>query len=301
MMFESELRSAIQSAFLELYGKPLKDEAVVIQPTRKEFSGDLTLVVFGLAKLAGTSPDVVGQAMAEHLSRQVPELKSCNLVKGFLNMELHDAVWLSALSRWMHEPHPFQLTVANVNPAHPVLVEYSSPNTNKPLHLGHIRNNLLGYSVAELLSAAGTPVKKVNLVNDRGIHICKSMLAWMKRGNGETPESSGIKGDHLVGKYYVEFDRMYKSEVETCMAGGMTEEEAKRDAPVMIEARELLRKWEAGDAETVALWKTMNSWVSISIRSTMSRTCTCWANPLCRKGSTRVCFTARRMDLYGLI
>ncbi|MFN5356510.1 MAG: arginine--tRNA ligase [Bacteroidota bacterium] len=271
MMFESLIRPAVQAAFHELYGKHLGDDAVVLQSTRKEFSGDLTLVVFGLAKLAGTSPDAVGKAIAEHLAICVPEVKACNLVKGFLNIELHDSAWMEALFTWMQEPEPHRTSSAAFDTSHPVLVEYSSPNTNKPLHLGHIRNNLLGFSVAELLKAVHTPVTKVNLINDRGIHICKSMLAWLKQGNGETPESSGMKGDHLVGKYYVEFDRMYKAEISQLTAEGKSEEEAKRDAPSMVEARELLLKWEAGDQPTVELWKKMNAWVYTGFESTYAR------------------------------
>lgn len=260
MLFESEIKSAVQSAFQNIYGKSVEDAAVVIQPTRKEFRGDLTVVVFGMAKVAGATPDAVGNSLAQQLASSAL-IESCNVVKGFLNIEIKNTAWLAQMSAAVEKQDFFNLLNPGSDSAHPVLVEYSSPNTNKPLHLGHIRNNLLGYSVAELLKASGQPVRKVNLVNDRGIHICKSMLAWLKKGNGETPETTGMKGDHLVGKYYVEFDRMYKAEMETMMATGITEEDAKKNAPVMQEAREMLRKWEAGDQETVALWKMMNDWV----------------------------------------
>lgn len=261
MVFEQEIKAAVAAAFERIYGQSIDPESLVCQATRKEFPGDLTLVVFGLAKIAGQAPDAVGKALSDALPGLSPAIRSCNVVKGFLNIELHDSFWLDRYSAVWADGSFFRHTRPESNPAHPVLVEYSSPNTNKPLHLGHIRNNLLGYSVAELLKAVGWPVMKVNLVNDRGIHICKSMLAWQKSGLGETPESGGLKGDHLVGKYYVEFDRMYKAEIDELMNSGVGEEVAKRDAPVMQEAREMLRKWESGDPEVMELWKKMNGWV----------------------------------------
>lgn len=261
MVFEHEIKGIVAGAFQGIYGKQLDPQQVVCQATRKEFPGDITVVVFGLAKTAGSSPDAVGKALAEALPALHPAIRACNVVKGFLNIELQEAFWLDMYSNALSGPSFLRHRRAEADPSQPVLVEYSSPNTNKPLHLGHIRNNLLGYSVAELLKAVGWPVMKVNLVNDRGIHICKSMLAWKKSGLDETPESGGLKGDHLVGKYYVEFDRMYKAEIDEMVGQGIGEEEAKRDAPCMLEAREMLRKWEAGDSEVMGLWKKMNGWV----------------------------------------
>ncbi|MFM1746291.1 MAG: hypothetical protein RLZZ630_2228, partial [Bacteroidota bacterium] len=261
MVFEQEIKAAVVQAFERIYGKSLDPQSVVCQSTRKEFPGDITVVVFGLAKMAGQSPDAVGKALGEALPDLNPAILACNLVKGFLNIELRNEFWVDYYKNTLGAPGFFLHHKADADSNRPVLVEYSSPNTNKPLHLGHIRNNLLGYSVAELLKAVGWPVMKVNLVNDRGIHICKSMLAWQKSGLGETPASGGLKGDHLVGKYYVEFDRMYKAQIDELVSRGIGEEDAKRDAPVMQEAREMLRKWESGDAEVIELWKKMNGWV----------------------------------------
>lgn len=261
MVFEQEIKAVVVQAFEKIYGKSLDPQSVVCQSTRKEFPGDITVVVFGLAKMAGQSPDAVGKALGEALPELNPAILACNLVKGFLNIELRNEFWVDYYKNTLGAPGFFLHHKADADSNRPVLVEYSSPNTNKPLHLGHIRNNLLGYSVAELLKAVGWPVMKVNLVNDRGIHICKSMLAWQKSGLGETPASGGLKGDHLVGKYYVEFDRMYKAQIDELVSRGIGEEDAKRDAPVMQEAREMLRKWESGDAEVIELWKKMNGWV----------------------------------------
>lgn len=261
MLFERELRDAVKRGFLQLYKIDLPPGDIAIQGTRKEFEGDLTVVVFNLAKLAGKSPEVIGNELSGWLSTNEVEVSSCNVVKGFLNVVVQPEAWLRIYADAAQDANYFERKADKSISAHPVLVEYSSPNTNKPLHLGHIRNNLVGYSVAELLKATGNPVKKVNLVNDRGIHICKSMLAWLKAGNNETPASSGMKGDHLVGKYYVAFDKMYKAEIDGLVAGGMSEEEAKKKAPSILEAQEMLRKWESNDAETVSLWKMMNSWV----------------------------------------
>lgn len=261
MLFASPVKNAVANAMQHLYKVKTDVNDITVQPTRKEFEGDLTVVVFPLAKAAGKSPQDVGSEIGNYLREHAAEVASYNVVKGFLNLVVNNSVWLSVFND-VAEDKSYGISepdAAFMNA--PVLVEYSSPNTNKPLHLGHVRNNLLGYSVAEILKATGNHVKKVNLVNDRGIHICKSMLAWKKNGNGETPESSGMKGDHLVGKYYVEFDKIYKEEVASLVTNGSTEEDAKKKAPVMLEAQEMLRKWEANDPETVALWKKMNDWV----------------------------------------
>ncbi|CDN32660.1 Arginyl-tRNA synthetase [Mucinivorans hirudinis] len=228
-----------------------------IQKTRKEFEGDYTLVTFPLLKLTKLSPEKTGEAIGEWLVKNCSQIKSYNVIKGFLNIELQPAVWLDTLTDIAGNPN---YGFANSN-GHTVMVEYSSPNTNKPLHLGHIRNNLLGYSVAKILEANGNNVLKVNLVNDRGIHICKSMIAWQRFGGGETPASSGMKGDHLVGKYYVEFDKAYKAQIKELIEGGMSEEQAKREAPIIRAAQEMLVKWEAREEEVYSLWETMNGWV----------------------------------------
>jgi arginyl-tRNA synthetase len=261
MLLASSIRNSVCAAMKHLYHAQTDINDITIQPTRKEFEGDLTVVVFNLAKLAGKSPQEVGDAVGNYLREHASEVAATNVVKGFLNVVIKDAVWLVLFNDAADDKSFGRKEADSSFVQAPVLVEYSSPNTNKPLHLGHVRNNLLGYSVAEILKATGNHVKKVNLVNDRGIHICKSMLAWQKNGNGETPESSGMKGDHLVGKYYVEFDRIYKDEIAALKEKGMSDEEAKKNAPVMLAAQDMLRKWEANDADTVALWEKMNSWV----------------------------------------
>lgn len=228
-----------------------------VQATRKEFEGDYTLVVFPLLRISKTTPENTGKAIGEYLKANVREIADYNVVKGFLNISLSTSYWNGLFKEIASAADYGQLPDSGKT----IMVEFSSPNTNKPLHLGHIRNNLLGASVANLLKANGHNVLKVNLVNDRGIHICKSMLAWLKRGNGETPETSGKKGDHLVGDYYVEFNNMYQQEVRELIAGGMPEDEAKKEAPSLKEAQNMLFKWEQGDPEIVALWKKMNGWV----------------------------------------
>ena len=247
----------IAAASIEaLYGAADSSQ-IQIQKTRKEFEGDYTLVTFPLLKLSRKAPEATANEIGEHIVANNPTISSYNVIKGFLNLSIAPAYWAER----------FAEEVANENygqaesSGRTIMIEYSSPNTNKPLHLGHIRNNLLGYSVAQILKANGHNVIKVNLVNDRGIHICKSMLAWQLYGGGETPASSGMKGDHLVGKYYVEFDKHYKAEVKELVAGGMSEEEAKKKAPIMLAAQEMLRKWEAKDEEVYSLWQTMNGWV----------------------------------------
>lgn len=244
-------------ALQELYGATLDASAINIQETRKEFEGQVTVVTFPFTRFSRKSPEQTGEELGAYLQQRVEAISSFNVIKGFLNLSLSDGYWFSQLETISQVPD-YGVLPKN---GQKVMVEYSSPNTNKPLHLGHVRNNLLGFSVSQLLAAAGYEVTKANLVNDRGIHICKSMLAWQKYGHGETPESSGLKGDKLVGNYYVLFDREYKKEIEQLKAEGHGEEEAKKKAPLMLEAQEMLRRWEAGDAAVIELWKEMNAWV----------------------------------------
>ena len=251
---EEFVSSVVARASQELYGT---SDNIQIQKTRKEFEGDYTVVVFPLLRASKKSPEATATELGEKIVATTPEIKSFNVIKGFLNLVVDASFWAQRFAEIVE--------AENYGMAEPsgrtIMIEYSSPNTNKPLHLGHIRNNLLGYSVATILKANGHNVIKVNLVNDRGIHICKSMLAWQLYGGGETPESSGMKGDHLVGKYYVEFDKHYKQQVKELVAEGLSEEEAKKRAPVMVAAQEMLRKWEAKDPEVYALWERMNGWV----------------------------------------
>ncbi|MGX1753032.1 arginine--tRNA ligase [Sphingobacterium sp. NPDC055346] len=240
-----------------LYGAEIPASQLALQETRKEFEGQITLVVFPVTRFSKKSPEVTGNEIGTYLKENIQEISDFNVIKGFLNLSFSDEYWIELLNKTIL-PDSFGKYPQN---GKKLMVEYSSPNTNKPLHLGHIRNNLLGYSVAEILKAYGYEVIKANLVNDRGIHICKSMLAWQKFGNGETPESAGLKGDHLVGKYYVVFDKEYKKEIDQLKQDGQTEDEAKKNAPLMKEAQVMLQKWEANDAEVINLWKTMNGWV----------------------------------------
>ena len=251
---EAFISTIVARATQELYGT---SDNIQIQKTRKEFEGDYTVVVFPLLKASRKSPEATATELGEKIVATTPEIKSFNVIKGFLNLVIDSSFW-SARFREIAEAKDFGMAEPS---GRTIMIEYSSPNTNKPLHLGHIRNNLLGYSVATILKANGHNVIKVNLVNDRGIHICKSMLAWQLYGGGETPETSGMKGDHLVGKYYVEFDKHYKQEVKELVAQGMAEDEAKKKAPIMLAAQEMLRKWEAKDEEVYSLWQTMNGWV----------------------------------------
>ncbi|QDW25034.1 arginine--tRNA ligase [Pedobacter sp. KBS0701] len=246
-----------QKAIFELYKEEVAESVINIQETRKEFEGQATIVVFPITKISKKSPEQTATEIGEYLVANVADITKFNVVKGFLNLSIAESYFLKQFNEEILSPD-FGVYAAN---GKKVMVEYSSPNTNKPLHLGHVRNNLLGYSVSELLKAYGYDVVKVNLVNDRGIHICKSMLAWQKWGNGETPESTGLKGDHLVGKYYVVFDKEYKKEIDALKAEGQTEDEAKKNAPLIKEAQQMLLKWEQGDEEVVLLWKTMNEWV----------------------------------------
>lgn len=256
MNIENFISDAVRHSVEALYG-PLEGEQIQIQKTRKEFAGDYTLVTFPLLRRSRKSPEATATEIGEYMKANVPDIKAFNVVKGFLNLELNDSFWASRFAEIAADDHFGEAPATGRT----VMIEYSSPNTNKPLHLGHIRNNLLGYSVAQILKANGHTVIKANLVNDRGIHICKSMLAWKLYGNGETPASTGMKGDHLVGKYYVEFDKHYKAQIKELMAQGQSEEEAKKNAPVMLQAQEMLRKWEAKDPEIYSLWQTMNGWV----------------------------------------
>jgi arginyl-tRNA synthetase len=252
MHFEKHLENVLIQAVEKRYGVILPQ--IDLQPTKKEFAGQITVVVFSMMRHIKGSPEQIGQDLGTYLVETLSEVASFNVVKGFLNLELSDEYWIAQLYQSALTPYPSGSRGAR-------LVEYSSPNTNKPLHLGHVRNNLLGYSVARILEAAGYQVYKTQIINDRGIHICKSMLAWKLFGEGVTPESSGLKGDKLVGRYYVAFDQAYKKEVEQAIAQGLSEEQAKQQAPILIAAQEMLRQWESGDPEVVALWKMMNSWV----------------------------------------
>lgn len=256
---ENSLKIAVIEAVKALYGKDAAESQIQIQKTKKEFEGDLTIVVFPLLKLAGKKPEDLANELGQYLADNWSNCKAFNVVKGFLNIVLKKSAITDMLLKINADPE-FGITPVTEK-SKKIVLEFSSPNTNKPLHLGHLRNNFLGDSISRILKAGGNNVIKVNLVNDRGIHICKSMLAWQKWGNGETPASSGMKGDHLIGKYYVEFDKHYKAEIKELMAQGMSEDDAKQKAPSIIEAHEMLQKWEQGDKDTVELWKTMNNWV----------------------------------------
>ena len=266
---EKQLLDAVYEAVKVLYGEQAANAELSLQKTRKEYVGDLTLVVFPLLKMSRKKPADTAEEIGKKLMEICPLVAECNAVNGFLNIKLSDTAWLSELAE-IDAAENFGFTVVSEN-SPLIMVEYSSPNTNKPLHLGHIRNNLLGYSLAKILEANGNKVVKTNIVNDRGIHICKSMVAWKRFAGGATPESTGIKGDHLVGDYYVAFDKEYKKEIAALVAEGKSEEEAKEAAPIMQEAREMLRLWEAGDAATRELWATMNQWVYDGFDETYKR------------------------------
>jgi arginyl-tRNA synthetase len=253
------IQQAVENAIVNLYGLAAPFPMLQLQKTKKEFKGHLTLVVFPLLKISKKNPEQTAQEIGEWLQANEPSIAGFNVVKGFLNLTIASAYWINRLNDINRQERYGTKDAEEHSPL--VMIEYSSPNTNKPLHLGHIRNNLLGYSLAEIMKANGYKVIKTNIVNDRGIHICKSMLAWKKWGNGETPQSSGKKGDHLIGDYYVKFDKEYKKELTALKASGLQEKEAERTSALMNEAREMLRRWEAGDSETVKLWETMNSWV----------------------------------------
>ena len=257
MTLQDTLSKHIKIAVKSIFNVEL--DSLEFQATRKEFAGDLTLVVFPLLRVIKGNPAIIGEQIGQYLLEKVEDVKGFNVVKGFLNIEISDSYYLEFFNT-IKEKETFGFVTPQPKDK-AVMVEYSSPNTNKPLHLGHIRNNLLGYSVSEIIKASGKKVYKTQIINDRGIHICKSMLAWKRFGHGETPESTGLKGDKLVGNYYVKFDQEYKKEIRDLIAKGHTEDEAKKQAPIIIDAQQMLQKWEAGDLETVALWEKMNSWV----------------------------------------
>ena len=255
----SKIQTAVLTAIQELYGQQVPEKMATLQKTRPEFEGNLTLVVFPFLKMSKKAPEQTAQEIGEWLKANCNTISDFNVVKGFLNLSISDTAWLDLLRQIDSDPHYGEKQAKDDSPL--VMIEYSSPNTNKPLHLGHVRNNLLGWSLAQIMEANGNKVVKTNIVNDRGIHICKSMLAWLKWGNGETPETSGKKGDHLIGDYYVAFDKHYREEVKELVAQGMDEEKAKQEAPLIKEAHEMLVKWEQNDPEVRALWKKMNDWV----------------------------------------
>jgi len=259
MKIEAQIMNAAIEAVKALYGQDVPEKMVQLQKTRSEFEGNLTLVVFPFLKISKKSPELTAQEIGQYLTDHCEAVASYNVVKGFLNLVVAPQVWLSMLTDIDADEQYGHKQATEESPL--VMIEYSSPNTNKPLHLGHVRNNLLGWSLAQIMQANGNKVVKTNIVNDRGIHICKSMLAWLKWGNGETPETSGKKGDHLIGDYYVAFDKHYREEVKELMAQGMDEEKAKQEAPLIKEAHEMLVKWENNDPEVRALWEKMNSWV----------------------------------------
>jgi len=259
MTIKDRITRVVCAAMNRISGQEIPEESIMLQNTRKEFEGDYTLVVFPYTRMLGKSPEETAAVIGEALVSELDEVESYNVIKGFLNINLSGSFWLDFLCREMGNEAFGRIPSAS---SRPVVVEYSSPNTNKPLHLGHVRNNLLGFALSRILEAAGHRVFMVNLVNDRGIHICKSMLAWMKFGQGETPRSSGKKGDKLVGDFYVRFESELQSQIKVMMASqGLNEEEARKSAPLMLEAQELLRKWEQKDPETVAVWEMMNNWV----------------------------------------
>lgn len=259
MNIESQIITSAQEAVSSLYGQQVPEKMVQLQKTRSEFEGNLTLVVFPFLKISKKNPEQTAQEIGQYLADHCEAVAGFNVVKGFLNLVIAPAAWLALLNDINANEHYGERQANENSPL--VMIEYSSPNTNKPLHLGHVRNNLLGWSLAQIMQANGNRVVKTNIVNDRGIHICKSMLAWLKYGNGETPETSGKKGDHLIGDYYVAFDKHYREEVKQLVESGMDEEQAKQEAPLIKEAHEMLVKWENNDSEVRALWQKMNNWV----------------------------------------
>ncbi len=263
------IRQLTLEAGPRLWGKSVPGELIQVQKTRKEFEGDFTVVVFPMVRLAGTSPEETGQQLGRYMTDHSEMISGYNVIKGFLNLSVSPLYWIRLMETDLRDPGYGTLPVTPDAPR--IMIEFSSPNTNKPLHLGHIRNNLLGQSVSRILESRGNQVRKVNLVNDRGIHICKSMLAWKESGREETPESTGIKGDHLVGDYYVAFDRAYKKEIETLVEKGIPRKEAEAGAPVLERAREMLRQWEAGDPGVHELWERMNQWVYEGFEETYRR------------------------------
>lgn len=269
MVIEQQITSAIVSGVKELYGADIETTQIQLGKTKKEFKGHLTLVVFPFLKISRKSPEQTAQALGEYLLKKEPAIAAFNVIKGFLNLTISSSCWIDLLNTINAQPEFGKKEITETSPL--VMIEYSSPNTNKPLHLGHVRNNLLGYSLAEIMKANGNKVVKTNIVNDRGIHICKSMLAWQKWGEEITPESAGKKGDHLIGDFYVLFDKKYKQELAELQSNGLTKEESEARSSLMAEAREMLLKWEAGDKEVVALWSMMNSWVYAGFDETYKR------------------------------
>ena len=269
MKIESQIMNAAIEAVKALYGQDVPEKMVQLQKTRSEFEGNLTLVVFPFLKISKKNPEQTAQEIGQYLVDNCEAIAAFNVVKGFLNLVIAPAAWLSLLADIDADEQYGHKQVTDASPL--VMIEYSSPNTNKPLHLGHVRNNLLGWSLAQIMQANGNKVIKTNIVNDRGIHICKSMLAWLKWGNGETPETSGKKGDHLIGDYYVAFDKHYREEIKQLVAQGMDEETAKQEAPLIKEAHEMLVKWEQNDPEVRALWEKMNNWVYAGFDETYKR------------------------------
>lgn len=270
MNIDGIIAQTVAQAIKTLYSVDIEESTIQIQETRKEFEGDKTVAVFPFVKFSKKSPEQTAAEIGDYLTQHISHIHAYNVVKGFLNISLSPTFWIDVLQQAYNAGELYGMRQAT--PQSPVvMVEYSSPNTNKPLHLGHIRNNLLGYSIAKILEANGNTVIKANLINDRGIHICKSMIAWKLFGNGETPQTSGLKGDHLVGKYYVLFDSTYKKQIQELQQQGLSEDDAKQEAPILKQARELLVKWEANDPETIALWNTMNSWVYEGFDATYSR------------------------------
>lgn len=269
---ELQIKEAISAALKALYEHEVSAEDIALQPTRKEFEGTYTFVTFPFARVSRKSPEQTATDIGEHIQANAAEVSAFNVVKGFLNISLSEASQVNQFAGIFNGADVSQSTIFQQEATgKTVVVEYSSPNTNKPLHLGHLRNNFLGNSVSRILAAAGNNVQKVQIINDRGIHICKSMLAWQKFGEGETPESSGIKGDHLVGKYYVAFDKAYKAEIAELVEGGMEKEKAEKEAPILLEAQAMLKKWEAKEPEVYALWEKMNGWVYDGFNATYER------------------------------
>ena len=269
MNIENKIAESVINGLKALYGQEVSAAQVQLQKTKKEFEGHLTLVVFPFLKLSKKKPEETAQEIGEYLLANDSSISAFNVIKGFLNLTIASSCWIELLNS-IHAEKQYGITPANEN-SPLVMIEYSSPNTNKPLHLGHVRNNLLGHALANIMMANGNKVVKTNIVNDRGIHICKSMLAWKKYGDGETPESSGKKGDHLVGDYYVSFDKHYKAELAELQAQGLSKEEAEAQSPLMNEAREMLIKWEAGDPEVRSLWEMMNEWVYAGFNETYKK------------------------------
>ncbi len=266
-MLESKISQFVAEAVKDLYNLQIESNTIILQKTRKEFEGEFTVAVFPFVKASRKAPEITANEIGNYLKTNLEEIEDFNVIKGFLNLQIKKSYWINFVNQNISTAYG----ISEIKDEKAVLIEYSSPNTNKPLHLGHIRNNLLGWSVAEILKANGKKVVKVNLVNDRGIHICKSMLAWLRWGNGETPETSGLKGDHLAGKYYVLFDKHYRSEIAELIAKGIEKEIAEKQAPLILEAQEMLRKWEAKDPETIAIWEKMNNWVYAGFDETYKR------------------------------